>query len=512
MLKKIKKVMGQDFNAYISALNAPIQENMVVLEAGQGKNVNGSMFAVLREICTNPKWKDLKPVFVVTKDTEEAAKNRFEFYGYKVQLVIRNSKEYKQILATAKYLLTDNSFPPYFNKRDEQVYMNTWHGTPLKTLGKSDIKNAKSLANIQKNYLMSDYALFPNEFTENVFMKDYMLENIFTGKVVLSDYPRNSIFYNQDWAKELRAKLDLEGKQLIAYMPTWRGTGRSADVTIQKEILEKYFQEIDGKLNDNQIFYVNLHFLVGDIMDYAAYKHIKPFPKEYETYDFLTLCDMLVTDYSSVFFDFAVTGRKVVLFAYDLEEYMRDRGTYFPVEDLPFPIVDDTDGLIHEINEERASADMQEFLTTYCNYCVPDVPSRVLDLMVNGNQEGLCVRDGENNGKEINLVYGGKLRNKELNRSLIKYLQKESAEKQDKNIVLCFPGNINKNTVAFLSEVPENVNYLALITKFEFPKWSKIMAFFTIRNKFWAGIFDRFLKKNYEQERRRLFTVSIRKK
>ncbi|MEG1733293.1 MAG: CDP-glycerol glycerophosphotransferase family protein, partial [Longicatena sp.] len=146
ILKKFKK------NLYLKEQATPVNEQLVLLEAGQGKNLNGNMFAIVREICTNKKWVDLKPIFVVSKNNEEDAKKRFAYYGYQVELVIRNSDQYKRYLATAKYLLTDNSFPPYFLKREEQVYLNTWHGTPLKTLGKSDLKNALSLANIQKNY------------------------------------------------------------------------------------------------------------------------------------------------------------------------------------------------------------------------------------------------------------------------------------------------------------------------------------------------------------------------
>lgn len=488
----------------MSALGFPVKEDTVLLEAGQGKNLNGNMFAVLRELCTNPKWKKMKPVFIVTADNQEDAAKRFAFYGYQVRLVIRNSKEYGQILATAKYLLTDNSFPPYFCKRDDQVYMNTWHGTPLKTLGKSDINNAKSLANIQKNYLMSDFALFPNTFTENVFMKDYMLENIYKGKVVLCDYPRNSVFLDKEQAEKLRKTLGLEKKQLIAYMPTWRGTGRSADVDIQKEILETYFKEIDKKLNDDQIFYVNLHFLIGNTMDFSEYKHIRVFPKEYETYDFLAVCDMLVTDYSSVFFDFAVTKRKIVLFAYDLEEYMRDRGTYFPIEELPFPIVRDVSGLIEKINQKDAPENQKEFLDVYCNYSAPDVPEKVLELMVNGKTEGLHVCNAPDNGKKSVLIFGGKLRNKQVKKSLLNYLE-ERTDDEEKNIILCFNSAINRNTVAFLEQIPENMNYLAMVTKIYFSPADRIMAFLAIRNRFWEKCFDGHLKKAYEKERERLF-------
>ena len=122
-------------------------------------------------------------------------------------------------------------------------------------------------------------------------------------------------------------------------MPTWRGANRQAQIEEQKQILQEYFSRLDGLLRDDQIFYVNLHFLVGNIMDYGEYQHIRPFPAEYETYDFLALCDMLVTDYSSVFFDFAVTGKKIILFPYDLEEYLAERGTYMSMDSLPFPQV-----------------------------------------------------------------------------------------------------------------------------------------------------------------------------
>ena len=157
------------------------------------------MFALLRELKTDPKWSNMKCIFVVTEGKRVAAKERFEFYGFKdIVLTERLSKEYNHYLATCKYLITDNSFPPYFYKREEQVYMNTWHGTPLKTLGKSEKSTRRSFANIQKNYLASDYALFPNEYTKDVFFDDYYLRHLFANKVLQMNYPRNEVFYRDD--------------------------------------------------------------------------------------------------------------------------------------------------------------------------------------------------------------------------------------------------------------------------------------------------------------------------
>ena len=425
----IKKVLKKlKANAYQKYCKLPLDEKCILLEAGQGKNLNGNMLAMARELFENKAYVGYKVVYVVTEENLEEAKVRFAFYQYPLILTIRNSDEYKKYLACAKYLMTDNSFPPYFLKREQQVYMNTWHGTPLKTLGISDLKNAASLANIQKNYLMCDYALFPNTFTKDVFMKDYMLENLYKGEIVLADYPRNMALLDKEKSDALRSKLGLSDKKLIAYMPTWRGLGRSANGASQKEILEGIFKKLDAQLSDEEIFYVNLHFLIGNTMDFSNYQHIKPFPSEYETYDFLALCDMLVTDYSSVFFDFAITKKKIVLFTYDLEEYMRDRGTYFPIENLPFPMVCSVDELMKEIHTSGKTCDYHEFLSQYHAFADKQTPAMLLDLLIHGKRDGLHIEQAPYNGKETVLVYGGKLRNKQLNELLLAYLKQLKEE------------------------------------------------------------------------------------
>lgn len=160
-----------------------------------------------------------------------------------IELVKLKSFKYQKVLATSKYLVNNVSFPPYFIKRKEQVFMNTWHGTPLKTLGKNMRKGIDSMHNIQHNFLQADYLLFPNEFTKDHMMEDYNLNDLYTGKTVVCGYPRNSIFMDAEGGKELKKALGYEGKTLYTYMPTWRGKnsyqGIGADYLDQiNEILE----------------------------------------------------------------------------------------------------------------------------------------------------------------------------------------------------------------------------------------------------------------------------------
>ena len=514
MFKKFSKNFHQFQNrffrisdSYIRYCRQPLNEKLILLEAGQGKNINGNVFALLRELCRDPHWKDLTLFFTVRTEKQKEAQKRFEFYQLPVKTVLHNSKEYCKILATAKYLITDNSFPAYFNKREGQIYLNTWHGTSFKTLGKSDIQNAKSLANIQKNYLMTDYALFANHFAEQVFMEDHMLNHLYQGKILFCDQPRNSVFFDETHMSSLRRKLNLENKQLIAYLPTWRGSGRTANVDAQKDILHKYLMQIDQQLREDQVFFVNLHFLLNSSLDFSQYQHIRTFPEEYETYDFLSICDILVTDYSSVFYDFAVTRRKIILFLYDLEQFMRERGTYFPIEELPFSAVYDPDSLIQEINTDtdtETSPALEKFRERFCPYCAADTPAKILRLIIEGNEDGLYLEHLSQNSQKLILVYGGLLKNPHLNRCLLEYLH-TLCSNPDYQVVLCFSGTVNANTVQFLSQLPDSAAYLALATKTAFSFFTRMKVALSLRNKYLALNSGKNLEHCFQQEKQRIF-------
>lgn len=503
-IKKFFNKLRNDQTNYRKFYSLPISENDVLLEAGQGKNINGNMFSILQEICENQKWKHLHPIFVVTAETEEKAKERFSFYGWDVQLVIRDSEEYKKRLATSKYLLTDNSFPVYFLKKKEQIYLNTWHGTPLKTLGKSDIENAVSLSNIQKNYLMCNYALFPNSLTESVFMKDYMLENLYKGKILMCDYPRNWHLEDPKTSIHMKEVLGLKNKLVYAYMPTWRGTGRKASIEVQKKIVETYLRELDDQLKDDQILLVNLHFLVGNTIDFSSYHHIQAFPADYETYDVLAACDGLITDYSSVMFDFGVTDRKIILFTYDLENYMEERGTYFSINTLPFPICHTVKEVVEQINDPKVE-DRTAFWKTFCPYITKNVPEKIMDLLVNQKVHDLQVKEAPNNEKELLLVYVGNLNTSAYNQYIAQKVMQIQQAHPDYNVVVAFRGTIQKKEVEFIRQLPETIQFYGLVKKYGFLINELIRLRLSLKSNFFYKLFKRSLEPVLKLERERHF-------
>ena len=107
-----------------------------------------------------------------------------------------NTKHYYRLMASAKYLMSDNTFLPYFIKKEGQIYLNTWHGTPLKSLGKSIMNDMHNIGNTQKNFVCSDYLLYPNEYTRDHMVEDYMLENLCQNTYLLDGYPRNTAFFD----------------------------------------------------------------------------------------------------------------------------------------------------------------------------------------------------------------------------------------------------------------------------------------------------------------------------
>lgn len=492
VLNKAKKFKSSIKVDYLNYLKLPIDETLVLLEGGQGSNINGNMFSMLKEIETNSRWSNYQSVFVVTKNTIEKAQERMNFYGFKnVKLVVRNSTDYCKYLATAKYIMTDNSFPPYFYKRDEQVFLNTWHGTPLKTLGKSDKSNLASLANIQKNYLMSDYALFPNEFTRDVFMDDYDLRNIFKGNSLIANYPRNYVFYNQQQGTEMKKSLGYDGKTVFAYMPTWRGTGRTANIKKQTEMTIEILTNLDNQLDDDVVILVNLHFLLAGEIDCENFKHIKYFPTEYDTYEVLNACDGLITDYSSVFFDFAITKKKVILFAYDKKEYLGSRGIYMPFESLPFPIVESIEDVVKEIKKPASYS--QEFLDKYCTNGCAESCEKLFELMVTGKSDYYKLEKNEDAGKDICLIYAGALPAVHFD-NIKNYI----AENPEYNYVIAYRKNFNKASKEFVLSLDNNVSTFGTVSAFQL-NTKEVISFVT--NKLNSNEMEEF----FEREAKRIF-------
>lgn len=438
-----------------------MNDHSVFLESTHGETLNGNIFYLVKELCTDEKYKDFSVTIALKKEALAHARAMLRRHRIdRVRIVSYYSREYFVALCTSKFLFNDTSFLPFFVKKPEQIYLNTWHGTPLKYLGKKVKAECHKIGNIQKNFLQCDYLLYPNEYTRDHMIEDYMLADTATGgKVVLNGYPRNTAFFDEALKQSVRERCALNGVEVICYMPTWRGL--VGDVHNNKALSDTIanLTEMDRLVKDHQRLYCNLHPYFKGKIDFSKFEHIREFPTEYETYEFLSIADVLVTDYSSVFFDFATTGKKILLFAYDKEEYLTDRGLYFPMEDLPFPIVERVDELF-ECIDEGPVCDTTAFLEAYCSYDHLNATQELLDLVLFGQAGDQIVADIPNNGKRNIVIYAGNLAKNGLTTSIKNLLNHLDLE--ENNYFLTVDASIVGNYKDELLNLPKGVSYLVM--------------------------------------------------
>lgn len=324
-------------HVYAKYLAAPVDGSAILFESFHGKEISDTPLAMARALLEMPGAGDYRLYFSTTDmDRDEEALKKLGL-DQKIGLAHIHSEEYARLLATAGILINNSSFPSYTLRRDGQTYLQTWHGTPWKTLGRSMKGELATMQGAQHNFIQASHLLFPNEFTREVIMRDYVLEDIFCGRLIMNGYPRNSVFSDPAKALEVKRLCGDEHIHTLAYMPTWRGQDNKniENEDYVREMLGM-LREMDSALADDQKLYVNLHPIIQTGIDLSGFEHIRAFPRDIEKYDFINSVDALITDYSSILFDYSITGKPVILFVYDYENYASERGMYFGIEELPF--------------------------------------------------------------------------------------------------------------------------------------------------------------------------------
>lgn len=451
-----------------------VDAHCILLESQHGRELNGNVFYMLRYLSGSEKYRDYKIYLSARAGKADSFRQMLDSCGMEsVHVTVLSSDEYFRILASAKYLVNDNTFLPFFMKKEGQVYLNTWHGTPLKSLGRGIRNDAHAIGNAQRNFVDADYLLFPNEHTRDAIINDYMIANISDGSYIMAGYPRNEAFFDEARKAQILAEQDLVGKKVYAYMPTFRGVASQGGTSKNSCYMGYYLYELDKLLDEDEVFYVNLHPVAKKDVDFSQFVHIRKFPEEYETYEFLNAADLLVTDYSSVFFDFACTGRKIVLFTYDKEDYLIDRGMYLSMdEDLPFPQAVNLEELLAQLRSGK-DYDDRAFLNRFCQYENASASQKLCDQVILGEDNGLQVHPVPNNGKENVLLYACNLAGNGMTASLRSLLNAADLEKR--NYYFAFyteKTRLNKDNIFTF---PANASYYALTGEPNLTIWNLVL-------------------------------------
>lgn len=349
----------------------PIKKNRIVFESGVGKQYSDSPKYIYQEMLK----ENLDYEYIWFYNGKEKIPGN-------PKIIKRLSPKYYYYLATSKFWVNNQNFPFYITKRKNQIYIQTWHGTPLKKMlhdvddfaGKDDgyISRVTQATN-QWNYLVS-----PSHYASKSFRSAFRLKK----EILEVGYPRNDIFYLSDdekagLAAQVKGKLKLPGdKKIILYAPTFRDNQINEKNKYQFQ-LELDLQELYENLSDDYILLIRMHVVISNKIKIP--KIYNDFVKNVSTYsdiqELYLISDICITDYSSVMFDFANSKKSLLFYAYDLELY-RDtlRGFYMDyVDEIPGPILRTTDEIINAVKnidtlQLSYETKYNDFYDKYCSH------------------------------------------------------------------------------------------------------------------------------------------------
>ena len=367
----------EKINYKLIGLTVKEDEKSIVFGAYNGKSYACSPKAVYEYMLKDDFFSDYKFVWLF-----ENPDDHLDLQNNKNTVLVKNrTKLCKKYLHTARYIILNYRAPDYWTPAKKQVYIQCWHGTPLKRLGYDILTSdnaMNSIEEIQKKYktdaLRINYLLSSCKFTTEKFATAWNLEN-FNKKDALIEigYPRNDILskYTQEQVEKIKVKLGLlnSEKKIILYAPTWRDNQYDASKGyVYSNPVD--FDLLNKKLSDDYIILFRAHYMVANHFDFKQYEGFIYDVSDYDDINELyIISDYLITDYSSVFFDYAILERPIFFYMYDMDEYANEmRGFYIDVNELPGPIVKTETELIKAI-KANSKDNYKEMLREFnCKY------------------------------------------------------------------------------------------------------------------------------------------------
>lgn len=309
--------------------------------------------------------------------------------------VQRESWRYYYALARAEYWIDNQGFPRHFTKRRGTTYIQTWHGTPLKRMGfdSPSLERASPATRRQHRATMRRWSalLVPSEYFVETFVASYGYE----GTLVRHGLPRNDPLVrgvDEEWRRAKKEALGLpQDRRLVLYAPTFRDRARR----LKKDYAVPFdLKVLQRRLGGDVFLMLRTHYLDAYKLSDRYRSFAADLTRYHDVTELMLLADVLVTDYSSVMFDFANTGKPMVFYAHDYEEYARDeRGTYVDLPDVaPGPLVTDTEGLVTALREidsvhEQYGDRYAAFRARFCEYETGHAAEHVVkEFFVNGRR------------------------------------------------------------------------------------------------------------------------------
>ena len=296
-------------------------------------------------------------------------------------------------IATSKYILLDDFYPKIYNfkLREETELVQLWHACgAFKTFGFSRLGKEGGPKMRSRNHRNYTKAIVSSDDIRKHYAEGF---GISEDKVFATGVPRTDIFFDEEYKsskiKELTEKYPLiKDKKVIMFAPTFRGNGQQ---TAYYDFDKFDIEELYNELSDEYVIIMKLHPFIKNIptIDKKYEKFIIDLTSEREINDLLFVSDILITDYSSVCFEYSLLNRPMIFFAYDMEEYIEKRDFYYPYKGfVPGPIVKTTEGIINVIKDNNFELDkLDGFRNRFFNYFDGKSTERVVNMIFDSDKK-----------------------------------------------------------------------------------------------------------------------------
>lgn len=438
-----------------------VQANTMLFESFNGNSLSCNPYAIFNYMRKQSAFANWQFIWVV--NSRSAVKAEY-LADKRIIFIAKDSDAYLRWLSQAQYLINNSTFPDYFVRKPEQVYLNTWHGTPWKTLGNDMAERFYEHKNFTRNILQANYLLSPNAHTTEVFVEKHDIKGIFSGEILEAGYPRIDTLLNSSSQEQqqIRAQLGVsEQNNIIFYAPTWRGSHQN--IFFDTDKLQQDLAALAAIPGYTVVF--RGHSLLQDSLNIAL-PNVIVAPALLDTNELLAVTDILITDYSSVLFDYLVSNKPLYLYLYDYAEYQAERGLYFEAAELPGEIAYTIEQLTAQIqqvanyNYAEHKRKSQPFIAYDDGAVTARVVAHLLQHAVAPEQQLKVIKVTDQ--RQSLLIYPGPFMGNGITTSLLNLVQHIDATKY--SVTLCIdPNSITKDPerLAQFSKLPKHVNIIA---------------------------------------------------
>lgn len=369
IFRKVKNIEGKmAYHKYYKKYR--VDDKTILFETFNGRTYGCSPKAIYEKMIEMKEFKDYTFVWSFVDPSKHEVKENKNLI-----IVKHDSPDYYKYLSISKYWIVNSIVEEAITKKDNQVYVQCWHGTPLKRL-RCDIEVDGSVLNTveeirKRNDIDAkrfDYFISPSKFCTEKFTSAFNLKNLGLEDIIIEEgYPRNdSLFhYTEKDVKRIKDKYNIpKDKKVIFYLPTFRdnqhesGVGYTYNLGIDFDSLKK-------KFGDKYVILFSPHYFVAKQVDVSKYKgFVIDVSDNDDINDMYIVSDVIMTDYSSVFFDFANLKRPMIFYMYDLDLYKgKLRDFYLDLDELPGPIAETQEDL--EKNLANLDKDFKNYAIKY---------------------------------------------------------------------------------------------------------------------------------------------------